>query len=118
RFEYDFRAAGLNLDYYGTIGDLDARRLNGMTENLECLHLADGQLDSAWFTFKVKDGVANGELRMLYRHLSARFVDKVTLKRGFSEMLKSLVANTFVLHGHNRRDGDHRFRTASVRGFA
>jgi hypothetical protein len=116
-FEYDFRAQKLNLDYRGTVSDLDARRLNEITENLEGLHLADGRLDSAWFNFRVKDGVANGEMRMLYRHLSARFVDKVTLKGGVSEVLKSFVANTFALHGHNRRDGDHRFRVGSVRGF-
>jgi hypothetical protein len=116
--EYDFRAPKLNLDFRGTVRDLDATRLNDMTVNLEGLRLPSGHLDSAWFKFRVRDGVANGDMQLLYRHLEAEFVDKVTRKGGLSEWFKSLIANTFVVKGHNRRDGDHTVRTASIRGFA
>ncbi|HEU5217132.1 MAG TPA: hypothetical protein VFU23_00635 [Gemmatimonadales bacterium] len=116
-FQYDFRAPALNLVYEGSVGDLDAERLNTMTVDLEGMRLTAGHLDSAWFKFRVKDGVADGEMVMKYRRLHAEFVDKVTRDRGFSEWIKSLMANAFAIKGHNRSDGDHTLRTASIRRF-
>jgi hypothetical protein len=115
-FEYDLRAPLLNLNYHGSVADLDARRLNDITENLEGVRLTAGRLDTAWFTFRVKDGVANGEMQLRYRHLQAEIVDKKTHKGGLSEWFQTLIANTFVLRSHNRADGDHELRTASIRG--
>ena len=116
-FSYDFRAPGLNLEYHGAVRDLEARRLNDMTVNLVGIRLTGGRLDSARFTFRVRDGVADGDMQMLYRGLRAEFVDKVTRESGLSDWLKTMVARTFVLRGHNRGDEDHHLRTASIRGF-
>lgn len=116
-FEYDFGTPKLNLDYHGSVGDLDARRLNEMTVNLEGMRLTSGHLDSAWFKFRVKDGVANGEMQLLYRDLKAEFVDKVIRESGVSDWIKTFVANNFTLRRDNRRDSDHPARTVSVRGF-
>ena len=117
-FEYDFRTPKLNLAYHGSVGDLDATRLNDMTVDLEGIRLASGHLDSAWFKFRVKDGVTDGEMQLLYRDLTAEFVNKVTGEGGLSEWLKTFVANSFMLRGENRwGGGDHPHRTVSIRGF-
>lgn len=116
-FEYDFRAPNLNLSYQGSVRDLDAKRLNEMTVDLEGVRFEDGRLDSAWFKFRVRDNRGSGELQLRYRDLEAKFLDKTSGKGGLSEWLKTFVANTFVIKDHNRGDGDHTLRTASVRGF-
>lgn len=116
-FEYDFRAPKLNMNYEGRITDLDAPALNAITVDLEGVRLTGGHLDSTRFKFKVTDGVTNGQMVMRYRHLNAEFVDKVTRKSGLTDWIKSLVANGFKLKGHNRSDGDHVLRTATVAGF-
>lgn len=117
-FEYDFATPKLNLDYQGSIGDLEARELNEMTVDLEGIRLTGGHMDSAWFKFRVKDGVANGEFQMLYRDLEAEFLDKVTGQSGLSAWLKTFVAGAFMLRGSNRREGDEAARTVAIRGFA
>jgi len=117
-FEYDFSKPKLNLNYEGSVRDLDAQRLNEMLVDLQGIRLNSGVLDTAWFKFQVTDGVANGDLQMRYRHLSASFLNKRTRKGGLADLFKSFVANSFMLRGHNRADGDHRLRTATIRGFA
>lgn len=110
-FEYDFRSPKLNLDFQGSVRDLDASRLNGLTVDLEGMRLTGGHLDSAGFKFQVKDNVGNGEMTLLYRGLKAEFLDKVSRKGGLSDWLKTLIANKFVLRENNGPEGDNPTRT-------
>jgi hypothetical protein len=104
--QYDLRSVPLTMSYQGSVGKLDARRLNRLLVDLSGLKIREGILDSAWFKVKVEDDVATGTVQVLYHDLEGEITDKVTHKRGLKKKIKTFIANHFVLRTDNGKGDD------------
>lgn len=101
RLKYDLSRPDLTLDYGGTVGRMEANALNGLLVDLEGVRVTGGALDSVTYDFRVRDGVAKGNVRMLYHGLESEVVDKVTHDAGVADKLKTFLNRHFRVHEAN-----------------
>jgi hypothetical protein len=105
---YDLSSPQLKLDYQGTVGTMDGRALNELRVNA-------GVLDTTWFDFRVRDGIATGQVQVLYHGLDSEVVDKVTLDRGFSEKYRTFLNNQLKVDDSNPPRAGEPAATISIR---
>jgi hypothetical protein len=104
---YHIGGTGFNLDVAGGLARTDARILNNLLADLEGIRISSGVVDTISWEFEVREGLARGRVRALYRDLKIDKLDQVTLDQNLGEAILSYFANNFTLAPQNpREDGD------------
>lgn len=103
---YDLMSPRLDLMYQGTISRMRAAAFNEILVDLEGIRVKGGVLDSTWFEFEVDDGVARGEVQVLYHGLDSEMIDKVTHESGLSHDIATFIGNTFKIRSANPPNGE------------
>jgi hypothetical protein len=94
-----------SLQYSGSLGAMDLRRLNRFLEIAEGTRFTAGALDTATFDITVVDGRAHGSVRAVYRDLNIAAIDNRTGSAGgVLNSISSFMANTVKLRTENIPD--------------
>lgn len=89
----------------GKIGAMSLKRTSNALKNLLGIAVAEGQLDSARFSFSVDGKHANGWLKLLYHDFKVEILDKNKNHPNFKDKVLSFLANTFVVRDRNPEKG-------------
>jgi hypothetical protein len=93
------------LQYSGTLGTMELNKLNSFVEIAEHKRVKSGIVHSASFDIQVNDGHAKGSVRAAYEDFKLAILDSKTgSEKGIMNKIKSFLANTFKLHGTNKKD--------------
>ena len=99
-FEYDLSSDSLTIDGEGTIGKMEASKLNDLILNLNGIYVRGGTIDSTWFEMHVKEDVATGKVRCLYRGMEFVLVDKNSHEQNFKHQMMNLFKETRDANPH------------------
>ena len=99
-FEYDLSSDSLTLDGEGAIGKMEASKLNDLILNLNGIYVRSGTIDSTWFDIHIKDDVATGKVRCLYRGMEFVLVDKNSHEQNLKHQLVTLFKETRDANPH------------------
>jgi len=95
----------LSFHYSGSLGPMDATRLDAFLDIAEHLRLKSGNAEGVVFDVDVTDGTAQGRVRAIYDDLVVAVLDKKTgTESGFKNRFASLVANALKVEKSNGPD--------------
>lgn len=114
RMRFPVASTAFTYDVAGTLGGMDLPLLDAFLAPAEHLRLK-GNIRSVNFDVAVRSGVASGAVRADYRGLRLDYVDAHHRERGFSNALRSFMANTFALRSENLPDRSGRLKPGTVR---
>ncbi|MCR6637519.1 MAG: hypothetical protein NVV82_00565 [Sporocytophaga sp.] len=81
--------------YYGKIGPMSADAFNNIFAYTN-MQAEQGQLDSASFNVGIIDGIANGNLKLVYHDFRIKVLDE----QGKAKRIKSLISNFVIKNGN------------------
>jgi len=91
------------LRYSGSLGVMNAVRLNPFLEIAEHYRVKSGDVQSLSYEIQVNDGHARGYVRGIYNNLKLALLDTRTgSEKGFMNKIRSFWANTFVINGETK----------------
>ena len=100
--------------FFAEVGSFDASAVNAILPDLEGIRVTDGHVDSARVDIRYGPQGASGVVMVGYEDLSIRQEDRNTGGQSLGQRFTSFVANTFVIRGSNRPDGDDGPREGTV----
>ena len=91
-----------SFHYSGSLSKMDLSPLNSMLEISDQMRIKTGVLEEATFDVDVISGRASGTLMGVYRDLTLAAINKKTgSEKGFSNGIKSFIANNFKIRRNN-----------------
>jgi len=91
-----------SFHYSGSLSKMDLSPLNSMLEISDQMRIKTGVLEEATFDVNVVSGHASGTLMGVYRDLTLAAINKKTgSEKGFSNGIKSFIANNFKIRRNN-----------------
>jgi hypothetical protein len=91
-----------SLHYTGSLGEMDAARLDAFLDVVERVHINSGKVEKADFEIDVAAGHARGRVRTIYRDLNMSVLDeKSGTKEGVGHRVASFMANQFKFRDSN-----------------
>ena len=97
--------------YRFSLGPMDLTALDGMLAPAAHITIESGRLDTLYLVAEANDEVAIGNMRMFYRKLHLRLLDRHNEYNGVFPVVESWVANSLVRTNHSER---HRTRPAAI----
>jgi hypothetical protein len=105
-----------SFHYSGSLSKMDLSPLNSMLEISDQMRIKTGVLQEATFDVNVVSGRASGTLRGVYNDLTLAAIDKNTgSEKGFSNGLKSFIANKFKILKTNVPDKSGSMKIGNVK---
>jgi hypothetical protein len=110
------RSQEFSFHYSGSLSKMDLNPLNSMLEISDQMRIKTGVLQEATFEVNVVSGRASGTLRGIYNDLTLAAIDKKTgSEKGFSNGIKSFIANNFKIRKNNVPDKSGSMKIGEVK---
>jgi len=91
-----------SMHYSGSLGPMDATKLNAFIVPAEHHRIKSGNIQSARYNIVVSSGQATGSLKVEYRDLSIAILNKDTgSEKGIFDKIASFFGKIFVIRGNN-----------------
>ena len=105
-----------SFHYSGSLSKMDLSPLNSMLEISDQMRIKMGVLEEATFDVNVVSGRASGTLRGVYTDLKLAAINKNTgSEKGFSDGIKSFIANNFKIRRNNLPDKSGSMKIGEVK---
>ncbi|MGA2091674.1 MAG: hypothetical protein ABSH12_09485 [Endomicrobiales bacterium] len=104
-----------SLQYSGSLGTMDMRKLNAFLEHSEYIRIDSGTIQKITFDIGVSDGHATGAMKALYKDLKITVLSRKTGgSNGIINKLSSLLMNHIAIRRENMADTKTPFKTAKI----
>jgi hypothetical protein len=109
----NIRDPGNKFDIWGTVGQMDMRKINPMVENVAFTTIKSGYIKSILFEASADDHYSTGTMKFRYSDFKIALINKETGQiEGIDKGFISFLANTFILNTKNPHLGF--FREGSI----
>lgn len=105
-----------SLQYSGSFGKMDVKKLNSFIEASEQKRIKSGILQSATFNINVNSGRASGTVAIVYNDLSIVEINSNTgSENGIFDRIASIFGKLFVIRSSNMPDADGLIKTGEIK---
>lgn len=116
RMEIPIDSPVFSFQCYGSVNKLNLKKLNSFLEIAEQIRIKDGFLYSSTFQINVDSGIARGTVRTVYKDLTISYINSKTgSENGFSNSIKSFLANNVVIRRSNIPDKSGAVKVGEVK---